>query len=221
MNRQIKKLLLAAQVWLVSILSLFIATQVQGQTPANTQPSVDKIKWAQVSSLEPYSSFFPNKLDSSRNDIYSGLMKQFETAWRSSGNGTTGREIAILIFRMWDGSYTARFQGYTNQYHCSTFTWSPAAIAIVHTHPNCCDPRPGSTDRLVADKYGVPNFTITSSGMYEYDPATKSTTKVLNGLDWMNPNAIEMMSIYFFVHRDLPSLDSLIGVTSRPHIQVQ
>jgi hypothetical protein len=39
----------------------------------------------------------------------------------------------------------------------------------------------------VADRYGVPIFTITISGMYMYNPATKQTSKVLEGLDWLDP----------------------------------
>jgi len=31
----------------------------------------------------------------------------------------------------------------------------------------------------------VPNFTLTRTGMYVYDPATKRTSKVFNGLDWL------------------------------------
>jgi hypothetical protein len=74
----------------------------------------------------------------------------------------------------------------TNEYKKCTFKWNAAAIAIVHTHPNGSDPKPAEQDRQVADKYDVPNFTLTLSGMYVYDPATKKTSKVLNGLDWLN-----------------------------------
>jgi hypothetical protein len=66
-----------------------------------------------------------------------------------------------------------------------TFKWSFNAVAIVHTHPNGTDPRPGEQDKRVADKYCVPNFTLTRTGMYVYDPATKRTSKVFNGLDWL------------------------------------
>jgi hypothetical protein len=119
-------------------------------------------------------------------NIGEGLIKEFDQAWRQSLDGTNGRESVILIFRMTDGSYTGRAQGFTNEYDKFTFRWNPAALAIVHTHPNHSDPRPGAIDKRVADRYGVPNFTITSSGMYVYDPATKKTSKVLNGLDWLN-----------------------------------
>lgn len=119
-------------------------------------------------------------------NIGEGLIKEFDQAWRQSLDGTNGRESVILIFRMTDGSYTGRAQGFTNEYDKFTFRWNPAALAIVHTHPNHSDPRPGAIDKRVADRYGVPNFTITSSGMYVYAPATQKTSKVLNGLDWLN-----------------------------------
>jgi len=120
--------------------------------------------------------------------IDKGIIKEFDRAWHDSGNGTTGREGVVLIFRMYDGSYIGRLQGFTNEYKRFTFKWNPATLAIIHTHPNKCDPRPGEQDKLVADKYGVPNVTLTNNGMYVYDPATKKTTKVLNGLDWLNPS---------------------------------
>src|SRR5689334_20488803 len=40
--------------------------------------------------------------------IDDGLIKEFEKAWRLSLDGTSSREGVVLIFRMADGSYTAR-----------------------------------------------------------------------------------------------------------------
>ena len=114
------------------------------------------------------------------------LIKEFDLAWRLSGLGSTGRESVILIFRMFDGTFIGRSQGYSNQYKKFTFRLSPNSVAIVHTHPSVCDPRPSPIDRRVADNYNVPIFTITLHGMYVYDPATKETDKVLDGLDWLD-----------------------------------
>ena len=189
MNKRRKRFLIATLLSPIALVC-FIGTQVLGQTPVSSGPNVNRGYTTQVSSREQCSGFLRMQIDSSRNDSDRAVSQQFERAWRDSGNGTTGREIVILIFRMWDGSYIAKPQGYTNQYKCCTFRWNPSAIAIVHTHPNCCDPRPGERDKLAADKFGVPNFTLTSTGMYEYDPATRRTNKVLNGLDWMNPSAL-------------------------------
>ncbi len=119
-------------------------------------------------------------------NIDRGVIKEFDKAWRVSGDGTNGREGLVLIFRMTDGSYTGRSQGSTGEYQKFTFKWIFNAVAIVHTHPNGIDPRPSPQDRRVAEKYDVPIFTITISGMYVYNPATKITSKVMDGLDWLN-----------------------------------
>jgi len=112
------------------------------------------------------------------------LTKEFDRAWRLSAYGTNGREGVVLIFRMGDGSFLGKSQGFTNQYKRFTFTLASNSIAIVHTHPSGCDPRPSPEDRQVADDYNVPIFTITLKGMYVYDPATRKTSKVFDGMEW-------------------------------------
>ena len=118
--------------------------------------------------------------------IDKGVIEEFHNAWHVSGEGSNGREGVVLIFRRKDGSYTGRLQGFTNEYKKANFKWSPAALAIVHTHPNSCDPRPSPQDERVAEKYYVPIFTLTFSGMYVYNPATRMTSKVVDGLDWLD-----------------------------------
>jgi hypothetical protein len=137
--------------------------------------------------------------------IDQAIVKEFDKAWTISGDGTNGREGVVLIFRMADGSYTGKLQRFTNQNRKATFKWNPAAIAIVHTHPNSCDPKPADQDKRVADKYGIPNFTITLRGMYVYDPATKKTSKVMDGLDWLNLSTIQMNSKHRLGRSETPS----------------
>ena len=115
-----------------------------------------------------------------------GIVKAFEKAWERSGDGASSLEGVVLILRMADGSFSGRDMGATNEYKRFTFAWHPAAIAIVHTHPDSADPKPCGEDLAVADKYGVPIFTITSRGMYVYDPGTKKISKVMNGLEWLD-----------------------------------
>jgi len=91
---------------------------------------------------------------------------------------------------MKDGSYVGKTLGYTNEIRKFTFKWNPAAMAIVHTHPNGSDPKPADQDKRIANKYGVLNFTISIRGMYVYDPVTKKTSKVLNGLDWLDQSTL-------------------------------
>jgi hypothetical protein len=113
-------------------------------------------------------------------------IEAFDKAWRRSGNGTSTQEGVVLILRMADGGYSGREMGATNEYKQFTFPWHPATIAVVHTHPNSSDPRPRDEDIVVADKYQVPVFTITSRGMYVYDPLTRKLSKVMANLDWLD-----------------------------------
>ena len=117
------------------------------------------------------------------------IIDKFREAWRNSGNGTTAQERVLLILRMADGTYSARSMGLSNEYKSFTFNWHPATVAIVHTHPNNSSPKPQATDRQVADKLKVLMFTITSKGMYLYDPSTKQTTKIQEGLDWLESSS--------------------------------
>ena len=117
--------------------------------------------------------------------IDKSVITEFANAWQRSGCGISGHEAVVLIFRMKDGSYRGESQGASYEYHRFRFSWRPNALAIVHTHPNSCDPKPSPRDERVAEKYHVPVFTITLRGMYVYNPATRMTSKVLNDLDWL------------------------------------
>ena len=114
------------------------------------------------------------------------LVDEFQKAWLLSKNGTSNREAVVLVFRSTTGSYMGKTLAITNEQARLTFRMDPAAIAIVHTHPNHCDPAPSKDDRQLADRLRVPIITITKSGMFVYDPAAKSVRKVQNGLDWLN-----------------------------------
>jgi hypothetical protein len=113
------------------------------------------------------------------------IIQEFSKAWRNSGNGMTDSESVILIFRMLGGGYAAKSLGATNERRQFTFRWHPGAIAIIHTHPNNASPRPQEADCQIADKYGVPIFTLAREGMFAYDPYTKRITRVQNGMKWM------------------------------------
>ena len=113
------------------------------------------------------------------------VVREFERAWDKSDHGILLHEALVLIFRMPDDSIRAVPAGHTNEANRFTFQWSQAIIAIVHTHPNKSNPEPQGPDLLIADKFGVPMFTIARSGMYLYDPLTRKITKVQDGLDWL------------------------------------
>ena len=114
------------------------------------------------------------------------LVDEFQKAWLLSKNGTSNREAVVLVFRTTAGSYTGRALAITNEQARLTFRMDPAAIAIVHTHPNHYDPAPSKDDRRIADRLRIPIITITKSGMFVYDPGAKTILKVQNGLDWLN-----------------------------------
>ena len=120
--------------------------------------------------------------------IDEGVAEEFKKAWQYSRCGTAYVEGVVFIFRNSDGSYAARALAPNNEFDKLTFKWDPDAIAIVHTHPTNCNPRPTTNDMHVADKYRVPMFTITLDGMYMYDPQTKKISKVRNNLDWLKPS---------------------------------
>jgi hypothetical protein len=116
------------------------------------------------------------------------MIEEFSRAWIRAADGTAANESVVLILRMVGGGYSARSLGKTNQNRAFTFGWHPATVAIIHTHPNGSDPRPQGEDINVADKYRVPVFTITSRGMFVYDPSTKTTSLVKQNLDWLDPS---------------------------------
>lgn len=118
------------------------------------------------------------------SEINEQILKEFNAAWQQSALGTKDTEAVVLVLREPDGSIKAVSGGRTNQSYKSSFTWNPAIIAIVHTHPNSRDPRPSTNDIQIARTFDVPMFTITLKGMYLYDPATDKIAKVKSGVDW-------------------------------------
>ena len=93
------------------------------------------------------------------------VVNEMRQAWYTSGGGTYDKEVVILLFRK-DGALLARTLAPTNEDQKFTLNWSPAARAILHTHPNSDDPKPSPKDKQVADKLGVPIFTMTKLGMF-------------------------------------------------------
>lgn len=119
--------------------------------------------------------------------INAQVVKEFQKAWSLTAGGSRDVEAVVLLFRLPGGSYIARSQRFTNERKKFTFRWIPNVIAIVHTHPNGENPEPSGQDEVIAEKYGVPVFTITATGMYMYDPKTGQTSLVKPGLDWHDP----------------------------------
>jgi hypothetical protein len=116
------------------------------------------------------------------------VIQEFNKAWAVALIGEANYERAVLLFRNADGSLVAEAQGFTGEIRRFTFKWNPSAIAIVHTHSNHDGAEPSPDDKEVANKLRVPIFTITSRGMYVYDPETKQVIKMQDGLDWRDPS---------------------------------
>lgn len=109
----------------------------------------------------------------------------FQEAWHVSRNGSDGFEGLVLVYPTTNGTIVARSQGKSAEQKHFTFAWTANIIAVVHTHPNDVDPRPVGADLRLADRFGVPVFTITRRGMFVYDPDTKTISVVKDGLDWL------------------------------------
>ncbi len=53
-------------------------------------------------------------------------------------------------------------------------------IAIVHTHPRDCDPRPSPGDSKTAKQFGIPNFVLSQFALWAALPDGKTIVKVGN-----------------------------------------
>ena len=114
------------------------------------------------------------------------IVAKFRKAWSDSRLGNNRPEAVVLIYRLTDGRYRGELQERTNEYAELTFKWNSSAVAIVHTHPQCFSPEPTEQDRRLAERLGVPIFTITAKGMYVYDPITREINLVQESLDWLD-----------------------------------
>jgi len=114
------------------------------------------------------------------------VIDTFRRAWMASGNGIRDTEAAVLIVRKADGRYYAELIGCTNQFRKISFKWNGSIRAVAHTHPAATGPEPSAKDIEVADQHRVPVLTLTSCGMYAYDPVSKKTLKLMNGTSWLN-----------------------------------
>jgi len=161
------------------------STSHKSSRSTNVTETTDITNKAKSSASEEKPTSSPFRFDLTR--INEQIVSQFDRAWSLVKAGTIDTESLVLIFRKPDKSYVAAEARYTNEYRKLTFAWQPNAIAIVHTHPNAAPCKPTEEDKKIADKFGVPIFTLTNRGMYMYDPATKSVATVHKDMDWLNP----------------------------------
>ena len=162
---------------------LFNFSMTQAQT-SNPEGHVRVVKASAAAGPSATDSINENPAAFSLSKIDDSVVKAFQLAWKNSGNGTLSVEGVVLIFANPDGSYKALLESYTNQSRKFSFKWNPAILAIVHTHPNDNDPKPSRQDLALADRFGVPIFTLTGSGMFMYDPSTRKISKIKDRLNW-------------------------------------
>lgn len=115
--------------------------------------------------------------------------QEFKKAWRAVGAGADSIEAVVLLYKNIDGSLMARSLPLTYEFKAFGFGWNPAIIGVVHTHPNTSGSQPQPEDKRLADRFGVPVFTLTSRGMFIYDPDTRKVSLIQDGLDWLNQDS--------------------------------
>src|ERR1700722_9299918 len=109
------------------------------------------------------------------SDIHHVIVK----AWKDSNEGANTTENGFAL----DGDlnhYIIREIPTDNQTNAIRMKLTPTTFALYHVHPNGTLPWPSPHDRDIADTYHVLMYTISKSGIYRYDPATKKITKVAN-----------------------------------------
>ena len=119
------------------------------------------------------------------SEIDEKLIKEFNGAWQQCVLGSKDLEAVVLLLREPNGSVRAVSAGRSTQSYAFTFKWNPDIIAVFHTHPNKRDPKPQPQDVQIARRFNVPIFTLTSRGMYAYDPITDRIARIKNGTEWL------------------------------------
>jgi len=124
--------------------------------------------------------------DPDSTDCDPAVIKAMKNAWSQSSNGTTGVEGTFVLVGTPD-NFTVVPMPPTNEQMKQSFILPAGAFAIYHVHPNKGDPTPSPADIALADGHDLSMNTISSRGLFEYDPETKTTTQLTQGLDWTKP----------------------------------
>ena len=113
------------------------------------------------------------------------LIEALNTAWRQSFCGAAGIEATFRL----DGSmsdYKIVAAPLTFEYRRQIVAIIPGkTFAVFHVHPQGGEPAPSPIDRQIADRYRLRIYTMHMSGLYEYDPVTRKTSRLREKLDWL------------------------------------
>lgn len=130
-------------------------------------------------------SRFPRVVNFDVNEMDWSVAREFVRAWKMSHGGTCPHEVAVVL-RYQNGRYVAELQHSNNKAYTTSVTVTPGVVALVHTHPNARPAEPSPTDRRIADRLRLPVVTLSSRGVYAYDPSTRKTTKIMAGVTWLD-----------------------------------
>jgi len=114
------------------------------------------------------------------------VVAALRTVWFQTINGRRGTEASFRL----DGkpsAYRIITSPPTNEFRKQKLEIIPGlTLAVFHVHTAKGEPEPSPADRSIADRYKLRMYTIHLQGLYEYDPVTKRTTKLRDGVKWMN-----------------------------------
>jgi len=106
--------------------------------------------------------------------------------WKDSGYGFFAEERAAWILNN-DGVYSCIRWPRTAVRRRETWrgTKPDCAVALAHTHPNACDPRPSTSgpknDCLTASEQKVPNYVVSRQGVWKCEPCGKISQEEKEG----------------------------------------
>ena len=176
---------------IVLVITLAALNQAQTEAQSRLRTSFPSESSGSISSNDDEMDVKPARLGTTSSfDVHKldeRITNEFRRAWRSTSNGAKDVEAVVLILHGPEGTYEAQFLKGSNEFKSFTFSWNPSTLAIVHTHPNECGAKPTQNDMKISDQLNVPICTISSRGMYVYDPSTKKVLKLRDGLDWLKP----------------------------------
>jgi hypothetical protein len=115
------------------------------------------------------------------------VIAAMRTAWIASAAGTSGIEATFALDRG-RSDYKVVAAGPTNHFMSQEISITPGqTFAVFHVHPTRSRPDPSGNDQAIADKYKLKIVTMHVLGLYEYDPVTRKTTQLRDGLGWLSP----------------------------------
>jgi hypothetical protein len=163
---------------------------------AETIPVAVPVAGERARSISHDEPFAPQHGEDLSSDPH--VREMMRMLWRAAGLGTTCWERAAWIVRNEDGSYSCVQVPPSRE--CFRLTLSSerpeGAVALMHTHPSKLGAMriDEGNDANVAEKIGLPLYTIGAAGLFRYDPVTNVERRIEHGLSWMNTAANDSCS---------------------------